>query len=136
MKQRISNNPGYDDEISSDELRSVESEEQLEIMREWFYERYEDPVNRTPYQSSEGGYIYIWGGPYSAQDVLHNRFVSIVPDDVINELVDEVEGVCWEWAPTPNPSYYDDYLIDDIARITEYYHNFTSAILDVENILR
>ena len=31
---------------------------------------FEDPANETPYESSEGGYIYIWGGPYDALEQL------------------------------------------------------------------
>lgn len=34
--------------------------DQLEVMRNWFYQNYEDPANACPYESREGVYLYIW----------------------------------------------------------------------------
>ena len=50
-------------DIEPKDLEGLDSSEQVELMKEWFYENYEDPANRTPYESAEGGYIWIWGGP-------------------------------------------------------------------------
>lgn len=57
-------------EIHLSDFKKMSREEQIETMRAWFLESYEDPVERTPYESREGGYIYIWGGPYYAHDEL------------------------------------------------------------------
>lgn len=122
--------------MSEELLRDADHDTQHEIMENWFRERFEDPAERTPYESAEGGYIWIWGGPYDAHEELEAEFGGIVPDDVIDELVEELEGECTEWAPTPSPGDYDDALIEDLARITEFYENFSGAISDIETLLK
>lgn len=122
--------------MSEDDLRDADRETQLDVMESWFREQFEDPAERTPYESAEGGYIWIWGGPYDAREELESEFSGVVPEDVIDELVDKLEGECFEWAPTPSRDDYDNYLVEDIARITEYYHNFAGAIVDIEKLLK
>lgn len=124
----------YDDHDPEDSDDS-EREAQLQMMRDWFFEHFEDPAERTPYESREGGYIWIWGGPYDAHEELGAKFGDSVPEDVIEELAEELTGICWEWAPTPSREDYDDYLVDDIALITEYHSNFISAIHSIEKLL-
>ena len=46
-----------------DALRGMDREAQIETMRQWFFELYEDPAQETPYSGSDGGYFYIHGGP-------------------------------------------------------------------------
>jgi len=120
--------------MSEEALRDADRDTQLELIESWFRERYEDPAERTPYESSEG-YIWIWGGPYDAREELQEEFSGIVPDDVIDEIVEKLEGECYQWVPTLNQDDYDNYLVDSIARITEYYHNFEGAILNIEKLL-
>lgn len=130
--------PNEHDSVNDDdeELISEDRESQLKMMRDWFFKHFEDPAERTPYESREGGYIWIWGGPYDAREELESDFSGIVPDDVIDELAEELSRNCWEWAPTPSREDYDDFLVEDIALITEYHSNFTSAILDNESLLK
>ncbi len=45
-------------EVRLAEFEDMSREEQIETMRAWFLENFEDPVERTPYESREGGYIY------------------------------------------------------------------------------
>ena len=116
-------------------MNSESAAEQKAEMEEWFRLNYEDPAERTPYVSAEGGYIWIWGGPYSAREVLEEQFQESVPQELIDELVEELEGECWDWAPTPKPEDYDDYIIDSISSITQFYHTFTGSILDIEKLL-
>jgi hypothetical protein len=122
--------------MPQESLRDADRDTQLEVIEYWFRERFEDPAERTPYESAEGGYIWIWGGPYDAREELEGAFGDIVPEDVIDELVDKLEGECFQWAPTPSPDDYDNALIEDLARITEFYQNFTDAILDIEALLK
>ena len=81
-------------------FRRLLKAEKIELMVEWFHENYEDPVQSTPYDSAEGGYQYIWGGPYNANDVIGSMFGGLVPDAWIEEAVDEVQsdGI-FDWAP-------------------------------------
>lgn len=124
-----------DSALSRADLSNEDREVQLDVMRTWFLHNYEDPAERTPYESAEGGYIWIWGGPYEAREELEAEFTGVVPDDVIEELSEELNAICWQWAPTEKPGDYDEYLADDIAQITEFYHNFSGAILDIEKML-
>lgn len=76
-------------------------------MVNWFFENFEDPAYRTPYESAEGGYIWIWGGPYNAADQIGSNF----PDEgqeLIDAAVERVEqdGIV-DWAPTDRPGDYD-----------------------------
>ena len=49
---------------------TLERETQVKVMEPWFYQNFEDPAEKTPYVSAEGGYQWIWGGPYDASEVL------------------------------------------------------------------
>jgi hypothetical protein len=72
-----------------------------EAMRIWFVTRYCDPVHDTPYSGEEGGYLYVNGGPYTAEDELYRRFGGGVSnDEELRAVIDDVEsdGID-EWAP-------------------------------------
>jgi hypothetical protein len=90
-------------------VKSAEQEIQREVLRRWFLTRYWDPANDTPYDSGEGGYIYIWGGPYEAGDELHGRFCGVVPEEVIDEVVEDLQrdGI-YDWAPIHTEPDYDE----------------------------
>lgn len=113
----------------------ADEEAQIEAMREWFYEHYEDPAQRTPHESREGGYIWIWGGPYDAREELHAEFEGIVRDDVIEELAGELEGYSVLWTSGKKPEDYDQEIVDDIADITSFHANFQLAIGDIYELL-
>lgn len=71
-----------------------------EAMRLWFVTRYCDPVHDTPYNGQEGGYLYVHGGPYTAEDELYHRFGGGASnDEEIRTVIDDVEsdGID-EWA--------------------------------------
>ena len=95
-----------------DWIRVAQEEFQIEAMRQWFYARYEDPAQQTPYSSEEGGYIFVYGGPYDPNDVIQERFSHVVPYEVMGKLIDELwQEVGNEWAPTESEfEYYDDEL--------------------------
>ena len=125
----------FEHPMSKDAIRAANTDMQLDVMRTWFYQNYEDPAENTPHDSSEGGYIYIWGGPYDASEVLEDEFSGVVPDEVIDSLVKELAEKCWEWAPIPSANDHD-HMIEDIALITEYFQNFSNAISDIEKLLK
>lgn len=85
----------------------------VEALIEWFGARYEDPVHRTPYQTAEGGYQYIYGGPYGAREVLTENFPE-EDDKVVEAAVDELEadGVT-EWTRTAQPGDYGEDEYDE-----------------------
>jgi len=69
----------------------------------WFHYYHEDPANDTPFESREGGYQWIHGGPYEARDEIGGAFGDLVSDAVLERAVDEVErdGI-YDWAPSSN----------------------------------
>jgi hypothetical protein len=95
--------------VSRTGFRRVRKAEKRELMIQWFHENFEDPVKRTPYESAEGGYQWIWGGPYNAGEQLFSKFGDIVPESLIEEVAEELEkhGLV-DWAPTPSRDDYDD----------------------------
>lgn len=122
------------EEVSLSDFEDMTREEQIETMRAWFLENYEDPVERTPYESREGGYIYIWGGPYDAHDEL-SIFGGYVPDDVIEELADDLSMDCPEWTSAEKPSDYEDGYLNLILSDNEYFKSFNDSIEHVNEIL-
>lgn len=66
------------------------------------FHAFQDPVEETRYDSGEGGYIWIWGGPYDAHEELMNEFSETVPEDVIKELADELSEISPEWSGNPD----------------------------------
>ena len=83
--------PYYDLEtersFTPNKLKGATPEIQKSAMRHWFNSNYENPANRTPYESREGGYIYIWGGPYDAREELESEFGEFVSRELIEELI-------------------------------------------------
>jgi hypothetical protein len=94
--------------IEPDEIKNYTAEEQMKIMREWFHENFEDPVEECPYDSREGGYIYIWGGPYDAREELEMEFCGLVNEKIIDTLVDELESKCNEWSAYSYNQHFED----------------------------
>lgn len=94
----------YDDPeigVTPSQLKRLGRAKQRDYVIHWFEQNFEDPAHETPYESREGGYQYIWGGPYDAADELHSEFHNVVSEMVINEAVEEVErGGMLYWAPT------------------------------------
>ena len=82
-------------------------QERIDSLVEWFHENYEDPVHRLPYNSKEGGYQWIYGGPYDANEELTGRFPE-ESEEIIEAAVKEIEsdGI-FDWAPTSKPEDYD-----------------------------
>ena len=93
-------------EISGADLIEMPDEYKEDFVRGWFFYMYEDPANQTPYESAEGGFQYIWGGPFEAREEIEARFSGIVSDDILEAVVDSVERHSDVWAPTEaNPQH-------------------------------
>ena len=121
--------------ITETELWRYSHAIQLDVMNTWFYSNYENPAESTPYESAEGGYVYIWGGPYDPEEALRREFEGLIPDEVINELVEELLDISYEWGGHPEYDDIDDYFFTSIAQTTEHYASFNNAIANVEHLL-
>lgn len=99
-------------------LKKLKKEDQIELMRSWFLQRFTDPVHNSPYESAEGGYIWIYGGPFSSEEILSDEFGKFVKDDIIFELSKDLDSGCEQWTRTTN---YDDEL---------YPHDYAEQFFD------
>jgi hypothetical protein len=92
--------------IPGSKVNKLSLEDQIGLMRYWFDDRYASPDD-LPYDSGEGGYQWIWGGPYDARDALENEFSGIASDEAIETLVSELEDIGYEWSGKPDDSDFD-----------------------------
>lgn len=120
--------------LTEQELSASGRETQKEVMRQWFFSNYEDPAERTPYESAEGGYQWIWGGPYDAQEELEQAFTEIVPTDLIEELANELNRQSPEWAPVPEEKFAS-MMLEMVGKNTEFYSDFDHAMIDIQRLL-
>ncbi len=80
----------------------------VEAMVEWFFLNFEDPAHHTPYESAEGGYQYIWGGPYDAKEELWDAFPD-APEELIERAADEIQSDgLFDWVPSDTRIQPDD----------------------------
>jgi hypothetical protein len=93
--------------VTVNAFRRLSEARQIEVMRSWFYQNFSDPIE-LPYNSAEGGYQWIWGGPFDAREELESEFGGIVKQVALEELVSELEHENGEWSGNP-----DDYVPDD-----------------------
>ena len=81
-------------------LDGLERNEAVAEVVTWFFANFEDPANTTPYESAEGGYQYIWGGPYEAIEELAHAFEDKVEFGWIEQAVEEIHSSgTFDWAP-------------------------------------
>ncbi|MBI9086696.1 MAG: hypothetical protein JEZ11_24075 [Desulfobacterales bacterium] len=135
MKKQTYFHIDSDQQISIEELKNEDKEFQIEVMKEWFSRFFENPVESTPYETKEGGYQYIWGGPYNAKEELENEFSGIVSEEAIEELVEELETESYEWSGIPSDEHYDDYYYDVIAANTESHGTLTKSLNNIRKLL-
>lgn len=125
--------PNSEETITSKKLKRLSRDKQLEAMRYWFYGEYDTP-DELPYDSSEGGYQWIWGGPYDAKEALQNEFDSAVPKEIIDELVSELSDITPEWSGKPdNEDFDDDYLSNLIESGADPFLALLSSLIDIES---
>lgn len=82
----------------------------IEEMTEWFHQNYEDPANRVPYESAEGGYQWIYGGPETPEEALGDNFGSVYRYDLIEQAVTKIneDSGIYDWSPIPGADWAED----------------------------
>jgi hypothetical protein len=112
----------------------------VEAIKDWFLSNFEDPVHHTPYESAEGGYQYIWGGPYEARDIIENVFEGRAQRSVIEEAIGQLEGESLEWVPSssrqqpPEPDFENEDEPPSRSS-TELYREMQGRIRELEEVL-
>ncbi len=93
---------------STRDVEAMSSEEQIEMMVEWFHRQFEDPQNETPRDNEEGRYVYPWGGPFDASDQIQEEFSEVIDFDTMMLAVDRIQGDgTFEWAPQIGGDFYE-----------------------------
>lgn len=110
--------------VTASQLSRLGKEKQIGAMREWFFDNFSDP-NILPHDSGEGGFQWIWGGPYDARDELSTEFSGVVKDSAISELASDLSDENWEWSGNP-----DNFEPDD-----EEYYKITLSRLPAHAVL-
>lgn len=130
----------YSDEtgVTPSRLKRLGKATQREYLLHWFGMYYEDPAQETPYNSQEGGYQYVWGGPYDAREELEEEFGSFISESVIESIVEEVESDgLTDWAPGRHHSDHqraaDEYYAEVNDQTEPKVDALNKAISDLES---
>ncbi len=123
--------------ITASALQKADPKVQKEVMEVWFRARFEDPVHSCPYNSREGGYQFIYGGPYEADEELQAQFSHLVPYEVIEELVGELENECSEWSGDSSvlPDDFSEWDYQPSVELPQHLQTFHTSIKNVEALL-
>lgn len=123
-----------EDDDGEDGANEADRQARIDTLVGWFFERFEDPALRLPYESREGGYQWIYGGPYDAREELEGYF-SDEAEDIIQAAVDEIESDgLTDWAPVASPDDYVDlddeepFGEDDLSEIVRELDDLISGI--------
>lgn len=126
--------------ITASQLRRASREVQREVMADWFHENFQDPVECCPHDSAEGGYQYIYGGPYEPHEVLGEEFDGIVREDVLNDLANELADQSWEWEGRERDTDTDwdpsSYFFRSLAASAGPLVEFQRSIEEIKTILK
>ena len=120
--------------LDSSQLATADAETQKDVMRHWFYSNFEDPVNNTPYDSAEGGYVYIHGGPYEPLEELEGKFCDVVPEEVIEELAEELSNISDVWTGH-NDTPDDEYLYESIVSSPRHFEGLKNSVAKIRKLL-
>ena len=122
--------------ISSIELKLADRDTQFEVMKSWFFMRYEKPALRLPYRNEDGDYIWIWGHPNEPYEALEPEFEGVVDDDLIKTLAKDLNQYCtlW-WYSVPAEERFTEYIFDYISEIPNPCQNFATTIKNIKQLL-
>lgn len=111
-------------------LKYKSNEDKIELMRTWFFDNYADPID-LPYNGREGGYQYIYGGPYDAGEELFGTFSEYIEDRFIEALIDDLNSESYEWGKNP---YKSDWYYEQFVDLMEnQYEEIYSSISPLES---
>ncbi len=128
--------PETDQEYDLKEIKDLGSDMQKSVMRNWFYSNYENPAEHTPFESKEGGYLYIWGGPFDAREELEVIFLDYVPKNELDDLVSELESESLEWSGKISSEGYDEYFYTVIYDNYEFTETLKNSLNSIKKLLK
>jgi hypothetical protein len=116
-------------------LEGLEGDALIEAVKSWFLSNFEDPVHNTPYSGREGGYQYIWGGPYDAREEIEGYFGSSLTQEVIDRVVEDLEADALDWAPNDRRIYDEEESLDDESGSDTDYARLQRALTGLDEVL-
>lgn len=119
-------------------LLGLSTDEAVDAIKEWFFSNFEDPAESTPYESAEGGYQYIWGGPYDTRDIIENVFYRRTRRAVTEAAIEELDRESFEWVPNSSrrqPPEEDEDLGDVASTQQERHALMLMQIGEIEQLL-
>lgn len=105
-KLSVSDEPDVDDHQAS--LRtSIDERERaaaralgphpgVDALLAWFFDFYKDPANGVPYDGRAGGYQYVFGGPWYAEEVLEETFPE-VSTETLGMALEKIQAQSHTW---------------------------------------
>lgn len=121
------------DRIAEAERKEAEKASAIEKMERWFVENFEDPQIQMPRDAEDQVFLYPYGGPFEAGDVLHDAFSHEFNTAWIVEASERIEQIgTFEWAPTSDSEYYEypDPEEDAISALSPQATQLKDEILD------
>ncbi len=118
--------------FTAKQLLRQNRETKMDAMEIWLRENYTDPANCCPYE--DGDYVYIWGGPYDASEVLSEEFYDEKYESLIEEIRENLSGECIFWSPKPDYDGGDQYD-DEQFKMYEFHQEFESSLSDIVELL-
>jgi hypothetical protein len=112
--------PSTGEVFTASKLKKLADDQQVEIMEDWFGDRYAPP-HELPYDSAEGGYQWIWGSPVQPSDEISQEFEGSVSETALKTVINKLEDESFEWTPHPD---YDDFDADYEAELLENGHPY------------
>lgn len=95
--------------LKPDDISAFDESHQIDVMWQWFTEHYGSPKNLCPNEPLDGGYQFIYGGPYDAKEELEREFGGFVGSKAIEKLVEKLnkESLFWSGLPDPEDNFYE-----------------------------
>lgn len=112
IKEEESKKSKPDIEVSFGEIKSVKTRrypydkakydmkfenKRVQEIVEWFLSKYMVPAEGVPYDGQEGGYQYIFGGPYDPYEVIVNKFFDKYEESLIRKAANKLYKFGHEW---------------------------------------
>jgi len=118
--------PQTGEHVPASKIKKLEIDQQFDLMRHWFEDGFMSP-DELPYDSSEGGYQWIWGPEADAREELENEFADVVNDEIIEQLSEELSDINPSWSPRPDESdLAQDYMT---TWLPEHTHDPYTALM-------
>jgi len=72
------------------DIKDKSESEAINLMVEWFHSNFEDLAHEKPWV--DGGYCFVWGGPYDAREELEYTFGAGASDKLIDGCCQQTKG--------------------------------------------